>query len=301
MNRQKLAAGLTLVAAYLGVAITGFLIFDQLGAQRRAPVDAAVIEALEERVKTEAEVAVELEAERERQTQRSLVRETRQRRLGFGLLVAMVAFLSGANWQQTHQGVPPLTKGGSRGDFHATAPTNDSSAGKKSPLAPLFQRGEPEKSEDLDLAVVDDIVGRFGIDREAAIPILQALQTHFRYLPEPALRRVAELTEVTPSQIAGIASFYAMFRSTPTGRHLVRVCHGTACHVAGIDPIMDELRRRLGIPTGDDTDPGRRFTLDPVACLGCCSLAPVMMVDDDVAGRLTPASACEALVVQEAE
>jgi NADH:ubiquinone oxidoreductase subunit E len=75
----------------------------------------------------------------------------------------------------------------------------------------------------------------------------------------------------------------------------VRVCHGTACHVAGVDPVMDEMRRRQGIPSGDDTDPGRRFTLDPVACLGCCSLAPVMMVDGDVAGRLTPATACATL------
>ena len=130
---------------------------------------------------------------------------------------------------------------------------------------------------------------------EAAIPILQAIQAHFRYLPDEALARVCETTEVTPAQIAGTSSFYARFRRSPVGEHIVRVCHGTACHVAGARHITDELRRQLRIPDGADTDPTRTFTIDEVACLGCCSLAPVLMIDERTAGRLTPSTACEAL------
>ena len=147
----------------------------------------------------------------------------------------------------------------------------------------------------VDLAIVDEQVARFGREREAAIPILQAIQTHYRYLPDAALQRVCELTEITPAQIAGTSSFYAQFRRSPVGRYVVRVCHGTACHVAGAEQIDQELRRHLEIPPNQDTDLRRLFTLDAVACLGCCSLAPVMMIEDETAGRLTPASARQAL------
>jgi NADH:ubiquinone oxidoreductase subunit E len=105
------------------------------------------------------------------------------------------------------------------------------------------------------------------------------------------------LTEITPAEIAGTSSFYSRFRRSPVGEHLVRVCHGTACHVSGARQITDELRRYLAIPEGADTDPARQFTLDEVACLGCCSLAPMIMVDGHPAGKLTPATACEALRV----
>jgi NADH:ubiquinone oxidoreductase subunit E len=109
------------------------------------------------------------------------------------------------------------------------------------------------------------------------------------------LARVCERTEITAAQIAGTSSFYARFRRSPVGRHVVRVCHGTACHVAGAEQITQELRRHLGIEADADTDPSRRFTIDVVACLGCCSLAPVMMVEEDTVGRLTPASARQSL------
>jgi NADH:ubiquinone oxidoreductase subunit E len=147
----------------------------------------------------------------------------------------------------------------------------------------------------VDLSFVDDLVAAEGRSKEAAIPILQAIQSHYRYLPDEALRRVCELTEVTPAQIAGTSSFYARFRRSPVGDHIVRVCHGTACHVAGARQITEELRRQLHIPEGADTDPSRRFTIDEVACLGCCSLAPVLMVDEQTAGRLTPMAAVAAL------
>jgi NADH:ubiquinone oxidoreductase subunit E len=158
-----------------------------------------------------------------------------------------------------------------------------------------FGRCENAAPETADLSFIDDLVRRFGRGQEHAIPILQAIQGHYRYLPDGALRRVCELTEITPAQIAGTSSFYSQFRRSPVGRHVVRVCHGTACHVAGAEQISEELRRHLDIPPDADTDPERLFTLDKVACLGCCSLAPVMMVGEETAGRLTPATARQAL------
>jgi NADH-quinone oxidoreductase subunit F len=142
---------------------------------------------------------------------------------------------------------------------------------------------------------VDELVAREGRGKEAAIILLQAIQGHYRYLPDEALHRLCELTEITPAEVAGTSSFYGQFRRSPVGKHVVRVCHGTACHVAGARQITEELRRHLGIPEGADTDAARQFTVDEVACLGCCSLAPVLTVDGHTSGRLTPASACQAL------
>ena len=160
----------------------------------------------------------------------------------------------------------------------------------------------PAVAPGIDLSFVDALLEREGRGAEAAIPILQAIQAHYRYLPDEALRRVCEQTDVTPAQIAGTSSFYARFRRSPVGDHVVRVCHGTACHVSGARQITEELRRHLRIPDGSDTDGRRQFTIDEVACLGCCSLAPVLMVDEHTAGRLTPATAVAALdVVRETE
>ena len=141
---------------------------------------------------------------------------------------------------------------------------------------------------DLDLEFVDEAVARLDRGPEAAIPILQALQDHYRYLPEAALRRVCELTRITPAQIAGIGTFYNQFRHRPMGRHLVSVCHGTACHVKGSVPVHDALHRHLGITGPEDTDPQGLFTVQKVACLGCCTLAPVMQIDGITYGHLTP-------------
>ncbi|MBI4876288.1 MAG: NAD(P)H-dependent oxidoreductase subunit E [Acidobacteria bacterium] len=156
---------------------------------------------------------------------------------------------------------------------------------------PAATNGEEEPPA----AFVERIVQRHGRSKEAAIPLLQAIQAHYRYLPDEALKRVCELTEITPAQIAGTSSFYSQFRRSPMGRHLVRVCHGTACHVSGARQLTEELRRRLEIPDGADTDARRMFTVGEVACLGCCSLAPVIMVDGQTVGKVTPAGACEAL------
>lgn len=137
-----------------------------------------------------------------------------------------------------------------------------------------------------NLQFVDETVARLGRSKDAVIPILQALQEHYRWLPEPALRRVCEVSEITPSQIWGIATFYDQFRHQPVGKHIVHVCHGTACHVTGADRVEDALRRHLGIKPGEDTDPEGRFTIEPVACLGCCTLAPVIKVDQATSGMV---------------
>ena len=143
-------------------------------------------------------------------------------------------------------------------------------------------------AEQIDLGVVDRIVETLGRTPEAAIPILQAIQAEFRYLPKSALRRVCEISEITPAQIAGVSTFYTQFRHRPAGVHLVRICHGTACHVKGASLVHDALLRHLGITDEGDTDREGVFTVERVACLGCCTLAPVMQIDGITYGHLTP-------------
>jgi NADH-quinone oxidoreductase subunit F len=140
--------------------------------------------------------------------------------------------------------------------------------------------------ESIPLGYVEETVRRLGRSKDAVIPILQALQEHYRYLPEPALRRVCEISEITPAQIWGIATFYDQFRHKPVGKHVIHVCHGTACHVTGADRVEDALRRHLGIGRGEDTDAEGRFTIEPVACLGCCTLAPVVKLDQVTRGMV---------------
>ncbi len=295
-QRKRAVRALTVVAGLVVAAATVLLVADFAAARLRAADDERIVLELEEQTRTDATAAAELEAERERQTERSLARETRGRRLGWVLLVASAIFVTGAKQLVAERGrtapaAAPLVQLGVK--VAATEPAREAPAGEE---ARSRDRAEPgEEQIAVDLAFVDGLVAELGRSREAAIPILQAIQTHYRYLPDEALRRVAELTEITPAQIAGTASFYAQFRRTPVGEHMVRICHGTACHVAGVEHVTDELRRQLGIPDGGDTDPRRLFTLDPVACLGCCSLAPVMMIDDETAGHLTPGSAWETL------
>jgi NADH-quinone oxidoreductase subunit F len=147
----------------------------------------------------------------------------------------------------------------------------------------------------LDLSFVDRTVEGLGRGREAVIAILQAIQGHYRYLPQAALERVCELTEITPADVTGVSTFYTQFRHRPVGRHMIRVCHGTACHVKGSGLIQDALERHLGLANGDDTDGDGLFTVEKIACLGCCTLAPVIQIDGVTYGRLTPAGVPEVL------
>jgi len=139
----------------------------------------------------------------------------------------------------------------------------------------------------IDLTYADETLARIGRKPEAVIPVLQALQEHYGYLPEEALYRVCESSEITPTAISGVASFYDMFRFQPTGKHIVRVCRGTACHVAGAERVEDTLRRHLNIPNGEDTDRDGQFTIEQVACLGTCTLAPTVKIGETTFGHAT--------------
>ena len=122
------------------------------------------------------------------------------------------------------------------------------------------------------------------------IPLLQSAQDHFGYVPRRAIKYISTVTHIPESTVYGVITFYNQFRLQPMGKHLVRLCVGTACHVSGSKLLVQTVQDELGVEVGGTTDDGV-FTLLTVACLGCCSLAPVMMIDDETHGRLTPAAA----------
>ncbi|NLC58195.1 MAG: 4Fe-4S binding protein [Armatimonadetes bacterium] len=131
-------------------------------------------------------------------------------------------------------------------------------------------------------------MAELGRTPDQAIPILQAIQREYRYLPEEALAHVCRISAITPADLYGVATFYSQFRLRPAGRHTICVCHGTACHVKGAGLIQEALERHLGLPPGEDTDADGRFTVQKVACLGCCTLAPVVQIDGITYGHLAP-------------
>lgn len=137
----------------------------------------------------------------------------------------------------------------------------------------------------IDLKKVDAIVERVGKDPTKAIPVLQAVQKEFRYVPLEIIERIAKTTEMTESQLYGVATFFTQFRLAPVGEKIVKVCHGTACHVGGAEGLTEALETRLGIKDGETTA-DMKYTLESVACVGCCSLAPVVMVDEKTYGSL---------------
>ncbi len=132
---------------------------------------------------------------------------------------------------------------------------------------------------------VKNILASFRGHRSEIIPILQAVQHEFGYLPEQEMKEIAKFLRVPESQVYGVATFYAQFYFTPRGKHEIKVCLGTACHVRGANKILDALERELGICCGETTSDAL-FSLEKVACVGSCALAPVVMIDDNVYGRL---------------
>jgi len=147
------------------------------------------------------------------------------------------------------------------------------------------RRSLPPPPPDAEIAAVLDELG-VSLDSNL-IGVLQDVQDHFGYLPPPALREVSRRTRIHLSRIYGVVSFYAQFYTEPRGRHTIRCCRGTACHVKGAGRILDAVQRELGIEEGETT-PDMLFYLETVACLGTCFLAPVMMIDNTYYGRLTP-------------
>lgn len=148
--------------------------------------------------------------------------------------------------------------------------------------------GRKPAETEIRLEDIDAIVDRYGTDESQVVHILQAIQRRYRYLPREALRRVCAISRITPAQIAGVSTFYNQFRHEPVGRYTIRVCHGTACYVRGAEQITEALRKSLRIEEGADTDPDRLFTVEKVACIGCCSLAPCMLIEDVTYGHLAP-------------
>ena len=147
---------------------------------------------------------------------------------------------------------------------------------------------EPQSNEEtLDLTKLDEIVKEVGEERGGLIPILQRAQHAYGYLPEEILRAISERLSVPLSHVLGVATFYSQFHLTPRGRHVIQQCDGTACHVRGAKRIISTVERELGIKAGETTS-DLKLTYEVVYCLGSCALAPTAMVDDQVAGRLTP-------------
>ncbi len=137
------------------------------------------------------------------------------------------------------------------------------------------------------LNIVDRIVAEKGKSVNMVIPILQAIQTEFNYLPELALERVCQITDITPSRIYSVSTFYSQFRHQQAGKHIINVCVGTACHVKGAMLVYDAFRRELKLDDKSDTDSEGLFTVLKVACLGCCTIAPVIQIDNITYGNVT--------------
>ena len=133
---------------------------------------------------------------------------------------------------------------------------------------------------------IDKIIAEKGSSKKSLIPVLQAIQNEYNYLPEEALRYLEEKTSITAAEIIGVASFYKQFRMHPVGKHIVKICVGTACHVKGAPLVHDAFKRHFNLKENDDTDKDGEYTLEKVSCLGCCTLAPVVQIDGITYGHV---------------
>jgi NADH:ubiquinone oxidoreductase subunit E len=148
--------------------------------------------------------------------------------------------------------------------------------------------------EIIDLTPLKEILDEYGAQRGAVIPILQRVQDAYGYLPEEVIRAISKQTGIPLSRLMGVATFYAQFRMQRRGKHLIRICDGTACHVQGAGKLVTKMTNELGVPVGG-TSPDYEYTMEIVYCLGSCGLAPVAVIDDKVFGRLTTDNVLETL------
>ena len=139
------------------------------------------------------------------------------------------------------------------------------------------------------------IIDRVGTTRDKVIPLLQAIQQEFNYLPSDALNCVYESTDIDRAQLLSVATFYSQFRMAPYGQHVIKVCIGTACHVKGASHVYDAFVRELNLAEGTITTADGRYSIEKVACLGCCALAPVVQIDDKIFGHVQPGKVREVL------
>jgi NADH:ubiquinone oxidoreductase subunit E len=145
---------------------------------------------------------------------------------------------------------------------------------------------EHNPAHQIDILELDHIIGEeYGNNKENLIMILQAIQRRFNYLPQPALTYLSAKLGMPFSKIYGVATFYSTFSLEPRGRHIISVCLGTACHVRGAERIRERIHETLCIADGQTT-PDMRFTLESVRCIGCCSLGPVVKIDEDMHARI---------------
>jgi len=143
-------------------------------------------------------------------------------------------------------------------------------------------------------AQVEKILTGFTGEKSEVIPILQQVQQALGYLPQSAMKRISDFVRVPESTLFGVATFYAQFKLNPTGRNIVRVCRGTACHVRGGSRILKEVEKRLGIKPGEST-PDMEYALETVACIGACALAPTMTINNETHGEMTAKKVAELL------
>ncbi len=148
--------------------------------------------------------------------------------------------------------------------------------------------------ETIDLTPLKAILDEYGTQKGAVIPILQRAQDAYGYLPKEVIRVISARTGIPLSRLMGVATFYAQFRLQRRGKHLIRICDGTACHVQGAGKLVTGMEKELGIPAGG-TSPDYEYTMEIVYCLGSCGLAPVAVIDDKVYGRLTSDGLVETL------
>ena len=152
-----------------------------------------------------------------------------------------------------------------------------------------------------DLSLLDEVLKEYGGSSGNLITILQKAQSIYGYLPKDVMYCIADKVGIAPADVMGVATFYSQFRLSPIGKYLIMSCQGTACHVNGSERISSAISEYLGIGNGETTEDGL-FTLENVACLGCCSLAPVIMINGEAYGNLTPDSAVAAIkAIQEKE
>ena len=138
------------------------------------------------------------------------------------------------------------------------------------------------------------ILANYPGEREDLIPVLQDTQEAFRYLPAAAMQEIARFLSISENTVYGVATFYAQFKLTPLGKKVVRVCRGTACHVRGSSKVLAEMEKQLGIKAGETT-PDMEYTLETVACIGACALAPTMTIDSETYGKMTTKKVAEVL------
>ena len=139
---------------------------------------------------------------------------------------------------------------------------------------------------------LDEILSRYSGRKEELIPLLQEAQAEFRYLPSEVMLKIAKFLRVPESTVYGVTTFYSQFKMVPSGRNIIRVCRGTACHVRGGARILREVERRLGIKAGETTE-DMEYTLETVACIGACALAPTMTVEKETYGQMTTKKVAE--------